>query len=144
MIFSSTNSNVFYRYLRSGPFQLLLVVTLLLSIIIFQVKKLSVPSEEATEEKKMMVAALPWSFLVVIAFISFISLQMIGKEDQVGEFMLTSMILAGVGEIFIIYFILTLPKLKTFAVAEIRKNLVFTLPNLKTLKIHKRNQVLPL
>ena len=120
------------------------MVALLLSIIFFWVTKLSVSSEEATEEKKMMVVALPWSFLLVIAFISFISLQMIGKEDQVGEFMLTSLILAGVGEIFIIYFILTLPKLKTFAAAEIRKNLVFTLPNLKTLKIHKRNQVLPL
>ena len=126
MIFSSTNSNVFYRYLRSGPFQLLLVVTLLLSIIIFQVKKLSVPSEEATEEKKMMVAALPWSLFVVIAFIS---LQRFVKEDQVGGFMLTSLLLSVVQQIIPLYFIMTLPKLKTFAYK---------------LTIFKRNKVLPL
>ena len=126
MIFSSTNSNVFYRYLRSGPFQLLLVVTLLLSIIIFQVKKLSVPSEEATEEKKMMVAALPWSLFVVIAFLS---LQRFVKEDQVGGFMLTSLLLSVVQQIIPLYFIMTLPKLKTFAYK---------------LTIFKRNKVLPL
>ena len=126
MIFSSTNSNVFYRYLRSGPFQLLLVVTLLLSIIIFQVKKLSVPSEEVTEEKKMMVAALPWSLFVVIAFLS---LQRFVKEDQVGGFMLTSLLLSVVQQIIPLYFIMTLPKLKTFAYK---------------LTIFKRNKVLPL
>ena len=126
MIFSSTNSNVFYRYLRSGPFQLLLVVTLLLSIIIFQVKKLSVPSEEATEEKKMMVAALPWSLFVVIAFLS---LQRFVQEDQVGGFMLTSLLLYVVQQIIPLYFIMTLPKLKTFAYK---------------LTIFKRNKVLPL
>ena len=126
MIFSSTSSNVFYRYLRSGPFQLLLVVTLLLSIIIFQVKKLSVPSEEVTEEKKMMVAALPWSLFVVIAFLS---LQRFVKEDQVGGFMLTSLLLSVVQQIIPLYFIMTLPKLKTFAYK---------------LTIFKRNKVLPL
>ena len=104
----------------------MLVVTLLLSIIIFQVKKLSVPSEEATEEKKMMVAALPWSLFVVIAFIS---LQRFVKEDQVGGFMLTSLLLSVVQQIIPLYFIMTLPKLKTFAYK---------------LTIFKRNQVLPL
>ena len=126
MILSSTDSNVFYRYLRSGPFQLALVVTLLLSIFVFQVKKLSVPSEEVTEEKKMMVAALPWSLFVVIAFIS---LQRFVKEDQVGGFMLTSLLLSVVQQIIPLYFIMTLPKLKTFAYK---------------LTIFKRNQVLPL
>ena len=102
------------------------MVAILLSIIIFQVKKLSGPSDEATEEKKMMVAALPWSILVVTAFIS---LQMIVKEDQVGRFMLTSLLLAGVQQTIPMYFILTLPKLKTFADA---------------LSIFKMNKVLPL
>ena len=130
MILSSTDSNVFYRYLRSGPFQLALVVTLLLSIFVFQVKKLSVPSEErncSSEEKKMMVAALTWSLFVVIVFCS---LQRFVKEDQVAGFMLTSLLVSIVQQIIPLYFIMTLPKLKTFAYG--------------CLTIFKRNKVLPL
>ena len=105
----------------------MLVVTLLLSLIIFQIKKLSVPSEEATEEKKMMVAALPWSLFVVIAFLS---LQRFVKEDQVAGFMLTSLLVSIVQQIIPLYFIMTLPKLKTLAY--------------DCLTIFKRNKVLPL
>ena len=114
----------FYRYLRVGPFQTLLVVTLLIGIVLYQVTKPSLSTEEAKEEKKMMLAALPWSILLVIAFIS---LQVIIKEDQVGSFLLTSLLISSVQQIIPFYFISTHPKLKFFA------NGIF-----------KRNQVLPL
>ena len=100
-------------YLRSGLFQLTLVLALLVTIIILQVKKLAASTEEAKEERKMLLAALPWSFFIVIAFTV---LQKTVTSDQVGRFMLTSVVLSSLQQIIPLYFILTLPKLKAFAI----------------------------
>ena len=100
-------------YLRSGLFQLTLVLALLVSIIVLQVKKLAASTEEAKEERKMLLAALPWSLLIVLAFTV---LQKTVTVDQVGRFMLTSVVLSSIQQIIPLYFILTLPKLKAFAI----------------------------
>ena len=87
-------------YLRNGLFQLTLVLALLVSIIVLQVKKLAVSTKEAKEERKMLLAALPWSFLIVLAFIV---VQMTLTVDQVGRFMLTSVVLACSQQIIPLY-----------------------------------------
>ena len=102
-----------HRYLRSGLFQLILVLALLVSIIILQIKKPTTSTAEAKEEKKMLLAALPWSLLIVLAFTV---LQKTVTVDQVGRFMLTSVVLSSIQQIIPLYFILTLPKLKAFAI----------------------------
>ena len=102
-----------HRYLRSGLFQLILVLALLVSIIILQIKKPTTSTAEAKEEKKMLLAALPWSFLIVF---SFVVMQKTTTTDHVGRFMLTSVFLSSLQQIIPLYFILTLPKLKTFAI----------------------------
>ena len=102
-----------HRYLRSGLFQLILVLALLVSIIILQIKKPTTSTAEAKEEKKMLLAALPWSFLIVF---SFVVMQKTISTDHVGRFMLTSVFLSSLQQIIPLYFILTLPKLKTFAI----------------------------
>ena len=63
--------------------------------------------------KESVVAALPWSFFIVIAFTV---LQKTVTSDQVGRFMLTSVVLSIIQQIIPLYFILTLPKLKAFAI----------------------------
>ena len=102
-----------HRYLRSGLFQLILVLALLVSIIILQIKKPTTSTAEAKEEKKMLLAALPWSFLIVF---SFVVMQKTTTTDHVGRFMLTSVFLSSLQQIIPLYFILTLPKLKAFAI----------------------------
>ena len=61
----------------------------------------------------MLLAALPWSFLIVF---SFVVMQKTTTTDHVGRFMLTSVFLSSLQQIIPLYFILTLPKLKTFAI----------------------------
>ena len=86
------------RYLRSGPSQLILVLTLLVFIIILQIKKPSISTEDAKEEK-------------VLAFVIMQTL----TNDQIVRFMLTSFVVGTIQQIIPLYFMLTLPKLKTFA-----------------------------
>ena len=99
------------RYLRSGPSQLILVLTLLVFIIILQIKKPSISTEDAKEEKKMLLAALPWSLLIVLAFVIMQTL----TNDQIVRFLLTSFVVGTIQQIIPLYFMLTLPKLRTFA-----------------------------
>ena len=61
----------------------------------------------------MLLAALPWSFLIVF---SFVVMQKTTTTDHVGRFMLTSVFLSSLQQIIPLYFILTLPKLKAFAI----------------------------
>ena len=103
-----------------GPFQILLVFMLLVGIILYQIKKPSISTEESEEEKKMLLAAVPWSLLVVLTFTI---LTVACGEDQVGRFLLTSLIMALVQQFIPFYFIVTHPKLN---------------------RIFKRNQVLPM
>ena len=109
------------RYLRSGPSQLILVLTLLAFIITLQIKKPVISTEEAKEEKKMMLAALPWSLTIVVVFII---VQTTFNKDQIGRFLLTSLLVSTVQQIIPLYFMLTLPKLKTFASESV--NFFFT------------------